>query len=66
MPLKNYQHDAIMRIYEKNRRENRYENERRYRQVTAMVPAYKKVEEEISTLSMHHAKSMLLDAFSRR
>ncbi len=64
MPLKNYQHDAIMRIYEKNRRENRYENERRYRQVTAMVPAYKKVEEEISTLSMHHAKSMLLDGNS--
>ena len=64
MPLKNYQHDAIMRIYEKNRRDNRYENERRYRQVTAKVPAYLKVEEEISALSLQCAKSMLLEGNS--
>lgn len=64
MPLKNYQHDAIMRIYEQNRRDNRYENERRYRQVTAKVPAYRKVEEEISALSMSYAKSMLLEGKS--
>ena len=47
MALTNSQHDAIMRIYDAIRTENRHIQNERYAQVTAACPEIAQIEDDI-------------------
>ena len=59
MALTNSQHDAIMRIYDAIRTENRHIQNERYAQVTAACPEIAQIEDDIIGLSMQAAAEML-------
>lgn len=59
MPLTNTQHDAIMRIYDTIRTDNRHLLEARYQEVAARCPQLTAIEDEIISLSVRCAASMI-------
>lgn len=59
MPLTNSQHDAIMRIYDAIRTQNQHIQNERYKEVTAACPEIVTIEDEIISLSMQAATSMI-------
>jgi DNA replication protein DnaC len=59
MPLTNSQHDAIMRIYDSIRTNNQHLQNERYKEVTAACPEIITIENEMISLSMHAATSMI-------
>lgn len=59
MPLTNSQHDAIMRIYDSLRTDNRHILDERYREVISLCPEYHDIEQDIIDISMKAASSRL-------
>jgi len=59
MPLTNSQHDAIMRIYDSLRTDNRHILNERYREVTSLCPQYCDIEHAIIDVSMKAASARL-------
>lgn len=66
MPLTNAQHDAIMRIYDSIRTQNHHIQADRYQEVTARCPQLTEIENNIISLSMNAAVSMIGSRESRR
>ncbi len=59
MPLTNSQHDAIMRSYDAIRTNNQHIQEQRYEEVTALCPEFADIENEIISLSIKTASSII-------
>ena len=59
MSLTNSQYDAIMRIYDTIRTENRHIQEAHYQEVVSACPEFTDIENEIISLSMDAATSMI-------
>lgn len=59
MPLTNSQHDAIMRIYDSIRTKNQHIQTQRYNEVTAACPEIASIDNEIISLSVDAAASMI-------
>lgn len=59
MSLTNSQHDAIMRIYDSIRTNNQHIQEERYKEVTAACPEINEIENDIISLSIQAASSMI-------
>lgn len=59
MALTNSQYDQIMRTYEQHRLENEYRQRRRYREICGQIPQFKELDDEISALSLRHARRLL-------
>lgn len=61
MPLLNSQYDAIMRGYDATRERHRHELDARITEVYDAVPAIRKLDEEVSTLSLASARARIFD-----
>ncbi len=59
MPLTNLQYDAIMRMYDTIRTDNRHIQNNRYEEVISTCPEYKNIEDEIISVSMNAASSLI-------
>lgn len=59
MPLTNLQYDAIMRMYDTIRTDNRHIQNSRYDEVILTCPEYKNIEDEIISVSMNAASSLI-------
>lgn len=59
MPLTNLQYDAIMRMYDTIRTDNRHIQNSRYEEVISTCPEYKNIEDEIISVSMNAASSLI-------
>ncbi len=59
MPLTNTQYDIILRGYENRQLNNRHELERRMKYVYDNIPDYRRIEDEIASLSVEHTRRYL-------
>lgn len=59
MALKNSQYDAILREYNQRQLNNVHEQEERIKKVYEQIPEFQKIDEEISSLSVAHAKRFI-------
>lgn len=59
MALSNSQHDQLMRAYELRQLNNEYRLRRRYKNACALIPELKKLDDDISSLSIAQAKKLL-------
>ena len=59
MALSNSQYDFILRTYEKRQLQTRDEQDKRYETVCNKIPEYRKIQGEISDLSIRQARKLL-------
>ena len=59
MALSNSQYDFILRTYEKRQLQTRDEQDKRYETVCNKIPEYRKIQGEISDLSVRQARKLL-------
>lgn len=59
MALKNSQYDAIFREYNQRQLNNRHEHEGRIKEIYEKIPDFKQIDEDISSLSVAHAKRFI-------
>lgn len=59
MALSNSQYDAIMRDYQKQQLQNKYELDRRLEEVYHKIPAIKELDDTVSTVAVASAKKLL-------
>lgn len=59
MAISNSQYDMILRTYEQKQFQTRTELDKRYETVYRQIPEYKKIQQEISSLSVRQARKLL-------
>lgn len=59
MSLTNSQYDTLMRTYEQRQADNEYRLRMRYKEVYSAIPALKRIDDSISSLSVSKAKALI-------
>ena len=59
MPLTNSQYNSIMRSYEEKQRKTRYLLEERTKLIYSEIPAYERLDRQVSSISIEKGKQML-------